>query len=202
MPIEKPLEWLNEGPCNDGPWNWILNYANPREYVVLDDIYRILTDGYDPRNTYEDEVLIMPKEKMLKYYNKHFSVMLAKVLSGIAEDILNGEIKFTVQIQQKNVEKETGLVVVEKQIIPNPICPKGCIYLNDATDYSWKAFRLYVEQSKYYTICMLSSKYYWFDESKELIQFEDISDSVFERFLFKSYYLGYPIRASEYMLNA
>ena len=41
---------------------------------------------------------------------------------------------------------------------------------------------------------MLGRKYYWFDENKELIQFEDTGDNIFERFLFKSYNLGYPIR--------
>lgn len=83
---------------------------------------------------------------------------------------------------------------MEKLIIPNPICPKGCVYLSDATAYPWKDFRLYIEQSKYYTICKLGSKYYWYDKDKELIQFEETGDNIFESFLFKSYNLGYPIR--------
>lgn len=83
---------------------------------------------------------------------------------------------------------------MEKQIIPNPICPNGCIYLSEATAYPWNAFRLYIEPLKYYTICKLGNKYYWYDKDKELIQFEDTGDNIFESFLFKSYNLGYPIK--------
>lgn len=85
---------------------------------------------------------------------------------------------------------------MEKQIIPNPICPNGCIYLSNASAYPWQDFRLYIDQSKYYTICKLGSKFYWHDKDKELIQFEAIGDNIFESFLFKSYHLGYPIRIS------
>ena len=84
--------------------------------------------------------------------------------------------------------------VMEKQIIPNPICPNGCVYLSDTAAYPWKNFRLYTEPLKYYTICKLGSKYYWYDEEEELIQFPDTGDNIFESFLFKSYNLGYPIR--------
>lgn len=86
--------------------------------------------------------------------------------------------------------------MMKKLIIPNPICPNSCIYLSNATAYPRQAFRLYIEQSKYYTICILGNKYYWYDEDKELIQFEDTSDDIFESFLYKSYQLGYPIRIS------
>lgn len=53
------------------------------DYIILDDIYRIIVDGYDERNVYDNRVLSMSIEEMKSYYMPKFPVALGEFLSEL-----------------------------------------------------------------------------------------------------------------------
>jgi len=66
-------------------WNDFADFCP--DYSMLDDIYRILTDGYDVRNVYDARVLAMSLEEMRTYYSKHLPIEIGKYLEALGRDL-------------------------------------------------------------------------------------------------------------------
>lgn len=92
--IDEPLDWLVENA-----WGLLLEHSEESKYMFLDDIYRILTDGYDERNYYDPKVLKMAQDEMLSYYKKEFPLLISKALRLIAEEINTGERIIDIQLK-------------------------------------------------------------------------------------------------------
>lgn len=66
-------------------WNDLADSS--RDYTMLDDIYRILTDGYDERNVYDKRVLAMSIEEMKLYYSKHLAIEIGRYLEALGREL-------------------------------------------------------------------------------------------------------------------
>lgn len=66
-------------------WNDLADSC--RDYTMLDDIYRILTDGYDERNVYDERVLAMSTEEMKLYYSKHLAIEIGRYLEALGREL-------------------------------------------------------------------------------------------------------------------
>lgn len=77
----------------DNPFVWLKSIGwddfadSCSEYSILDDIYRILVDGYDERNVYDKKVLSMSIEEMENYYRIHFPVAVGEFLVELGESL-------------------------------------------------------------------------------------------------------------------
>lgn len=89
MPIIKltdsPFEWVSRLT-----WDDLAENSDADEYAILDDIYRILTDGFDPQNIYHDAVLSMSLDEMKDYYRRHFPQLLGQYLESIGRGLQDG----------------------------------------------------------------------------------------------------------------
>ena len=78
--IDNPFVWLKTLGWDD--------FADScSQYSILDDIYRIIVDGYDERNVYDSRVLSMSIVEMKNYYKMHFPVAVGEFLVGLGESI-------------------------------------------------------------------------------------------------------------------
>lgn len=82
---DSPFAWVSH--LN---WDDLATHSDADEYAILDDIYRILTDGFDPHNIYHDAVLAMTLDEMKEYYNSHFPKLLGHYLENIGQGLQDG----------------------------------------------------------------------------------------------------------------
>lgn len=89
---DNPFEWISRLD-----WNDLADNCDANEYTILDDIYRILTDGFDPNTIYHDAVLAMSFDEMRDYYTKHFPRVVGQALELIGRDLQNGTLPIIVE---------------------------------------------------------------------------------------------------------
>lgn len=86
---DNPFSWLH-----DLSWSDLADYAD--DYGVLDDIYRILTEGYDERNIYSEEVIKMSIEEMKEYYQCNLPIALGAYIEDMGRSLQNGSLKLNI----------------------------------------------------------------------------------------------------------
>lgn len=90
---DNPFSWLQELS-----WSDLAEFAD--DYGILDDIYRILTEGYDERNIYSEEVLKMSIEEMKEYYQINLPLALGEYLEELGNSLQNGSLKLNIKFVQ------------------------------------------------------------------------------------------------------
>lgn len=86
---DNPFSWLHELS-----WNDLADFAD--DYGIMDDIYRILTEGYDERNIYSEEVMKMSIDEMNEYYQYNLSLALGTYLAEMGNSLQNGSLKLNI----------------------------------------------------------------------------------------------------------
>lgn len=89
---DNPFAWMSR--LN---WDDLADNCNAEEYAILDDIYRILTDGYEPHNIYHNTVLRMSHDEMKAYYSMKFPRVVGQAMEQIGRDLQSGKLPIIVE---------------------------------------------------------------------------------------------------------